>query len=39
MDDWVAYAVVFAVVAATILGKILIAKYDNPDEIKEDEQK
>jgi hypothetical protein len=28
MDDWIAYAIVFGVVAATILGKILIARGD-----------
>lgn len=28
MDDWIVYLVVFGVVAATILGKILIAKGD-----------
>lgn len=36
MDDWIAYAVVFGVVAATILGKILIAKGDGTH-VKNDE--
>jgi hypothetical protein len=37
MDDWVAYAVVLGVVAATILGKILIARADKkPEDSNED---